>query len=178
MMKDVPVAWSQSNAAEKAYEIKRLQDLGAPPSVINKVRDIDLDNWNKGTLNWIDNLTDSLDTPARFKTPRNKMDLVSGIASVRDSGDFLDFAEKMHGAEKSGIQNRAQNFLKASRKGKARLAEKIIQEARKAKERSRGASSIYNILGGALLAGGGGLALSGILDKLKRKKEQNRYENY
>jgi hypothetical protein len=161
-----PVAFSGSNASEKAKELEALKRSGAPEKLLKEVRDVDLDSWNEGTINELKDLQEQIGEHSE------------GIKVVNTADELVDLAEK-------GVPNpetlkaRASNYTAHARRAKRKLADKIIEFAREARKKSQRAANIHNIVGGTLLGGGLSMGASGLTELLKRKfKNKENVENY
>ena len=151
-----PTAFSVNNAKEKAREIKRLKRMGAPEELITALEKIDLDSWNKGTIN------DILGMPDRG---------VKGFGGVRSAREFVRFADEAGRISPDVMKSQARGYLNDALEGKKLVADKIIDKARRARGASLRAGSIKNIAGGALIGGGALLGLDALHKKMQRRKK-------
>lgn len=156
-----PTAFSVNNTQEKLKEIKRLRQMGAPEELIRQLEQIDLDNWNAGTLRDLSGV---------------EAHGVKGVKPVRSARDFVRFADEAGRINPEVMKNQAQRYIADAVEGKRVVADKLVEKARLARARSLRAGNIKNVMGGALLGGGTLLGLDAMIKKIKRKKKAKKNE--
>ena len=159
MLSRTPTAFSSNNNEMMHKEIDALRATGVKDEeLFNAMRAVDLDGWNKGTINWIRDIPEG-----------------EGIAGVTSPEEFLNFANRLNDESKPVLKARALRNIEEAARYKKTLANRIVARARQARNMSHIAGNMSNIAGGLLLGTGltaGTYGLAKLLGRRKKAKEQ------